>query len=165
MSRVLFFPSNSSSRVSFTNVRDPSFCSCYIFSSPPSCVQLAVQGRNLLETSFLSTSSLLRLSLLIFFSSLVPASSFSKFKVLLFFVNIFYRSLPHEFFVSPCLPFAIPRHSCHFPLNFAESFSRTVLELLSTFYDLTLNPGYLLSTFHFHLSLPSSIKSHFPFFN
>lgn len=38
----------------------PPFCSRYIFSSPL-LVQLAVQGRNLLETSFLSTSSPLRL--------------------------------------------------------------------------------------------------------
>lgn len=36
------------------------FCSRYIFSSPL-LVHLAVQGRNLLETSFLSTSSPLRL--------------------------------------------------------------------------------------------------------
>lgn len=60
MSRVLFFPS-SSSRASFSIARErPSFCSRYIFSSPL-LVQLAVQGRNLLETSFLSTSSPLRL--------------------------------------------------------------------------------------------------------
>lgn len=46
----------------------PPFCSRYIFSSPL-LVQLAVQGRNLLETSFLSTSSPLRLPFNLFLQS------------------------------------------------------------------------------------------------
>lgn len=84
VSRVLFFPS-SSSRATFSIARErSSFCSRYIFSSPL-LVQLAVQGRNLLETSFLSTSSPLHLPFNLFlrpflrlrFRSSRPSSSSS----------------------------------------------------------------------------------------
>lgn len=72
----------------------PPFCSRYIFSSPL-LAQLAVQGRNLLETSFLSTSSPLRLPFNLFlrlflrlhFRSSRPSSSSWIFSLGLFLVN------------------------------------------------------------------------------
>lgn len=72
----------------------PPFCSRYIFSSPL-LVQLAVQGRNLLETSFLSTSSPLHLPFNLFlrpflrlrFRSSRPSSSSWIFSPDLFLVH------------------------------------------------------------------------------
>lgn len=83
------------------------FCSGYIFSSPL-LAQLAVQGRNLLETSFLSTSSPLRLPFNLFLRP-VPAPSFSKFKAFLHFLNAlcqhFFLVYQRVFFRQSFIPF------------------------------------------------------------
>lgn len=99
------------SRSSFSTSREHSpFCSGYIFSSPL-LAQLAVQGRNLLETSFLSTSSPLRLPFNLFLRP-VPAPSFSKFKAFLDFLNVLSRHffLVYQrvyFFVQSFIPFLL----------------------------------------------------------
>lgn len=89
----------------------PPFCSRYIFSSPL-LVQLAVQGRNLLETSFLSTSSPLRLPFNLFlrlflrlhFRSSRPSSSSWIFSLDLFLVNsnFFFDLIPPSDFLFIC---------------------------------------------------------------
>lgn len=95
----------------------PPFCSRYIFSSPL-LVQLAVQGRNLLETSFLSTSSplhlpfnlFLRLFLRLRFRSSRPSSSSWIFSPDLFLVhsNFFFDLIPSSFSFSICLSHLFP---------------------------------------------------------
>jgi len=88
-----------------------SFCSRYIFSSPL-LVQFAVQGRNLLETSFLSTSSPLRLSFNLFlrpflrlrFRSSRPSFSSWIFSSNLFLVhsNFFFDLIFSSYFLFIC---------------------------------------------------------------
>lgn len=89
----------------------PPFCSRYIFSSPL-LAQLAVQGRNLLETSFLSTSSPLRLPFNLFlrlflrlhFRSSRPSSSSWIFSLGLFLVNanFFFDLIPSSDILFIC---------------------------------------------------------------
>lgn len=131
------------SRSSFSTSREHSpFCSGYIFSSPL-LAQLAVQGRNLLETSFLSTSSPLRLPFNLFLRP-VPAPSFSKFKAFLDFLNVLSRHffLVYQrvyFFVSILYPLS-PRlfHPLHIVFHFSRNpescrFSRGFFFSLSSF--------------------------------
>lgn len=139
----------------------PPFCSRYIFSSPL-LVQLAVQGRNLLETSFLSTSSPLRLPFNLFlrpflrlrFRSSRPSSSSWIFSLdssssctqisslTLFFLLIFHLFAPFPSKLFSSDPVSFPFHLCssHFSLsatfhfkNFTSFFSYHILFCLFFF--------------------------------
>ena len=115
------------------------FCSRYIFSSPL-LIHLAVQGRNLLETSFLSTSSPLRLPFNLFlrpflrlrFRSSRPSS----------FLNIFSRSLPYA------LKFLRP-------YSFSFQFICSILSKLSfqilLLFFFSFSSPFILLGFHFQL--------------
>lgn len=117
------------------------FCSRYIFSSPL-LVQLAVQGRNLLETSFLSTSSPLHLPFNLFlrpflrlrFRSSRPSSSSWIFSPDLFLVhsNFFFNLIlsSHFSFICPIsLQTFLSRFSFFSLLLFSSLF---YFQLLST---------------------------------
>lgn len=140
------------SRSSFSTSREHSlFCSGYIFSSPL-LAQLAVQGRNLLETSFLSTSSPLRLPFNLFLRP-VPAPSFSKFKAFLDFLNVLSRHffLVYQrvyFFVQSFIPFllvfSIRFTSCFISLEIPKG---RILQILSWFFLLP----FVLFVFELHL--------------
>lgn len=119
----------------------PSFCSRYIFSSPL-LVQLAVQGRNLLETSFLSTSSPLRLPFNLFlrlflrlrFRSSRPSSSSWIFSPDLFLVH-------SNFFFDLILP-------SYFPFVCLVSFQTFPPDFLSFFFHLSVFSLFTFTTFH-----------------
>lgn len=128
---------------------NPPFCSRYIFSSPL-LVQLAVQGRNLLETSFLSTSSPLRLPFNLFlrpflrlrFRSSRPPSSSWIFSPDFFLVHSnFFFDLVFFFSFSIYLP--------HFSPNFSP-------QILFLFPFISV-----LLTFHFQLLSTSRTSSFF----
>lgn len=133
LSLSLFLFSRARSSFSTSHEHSP-FCSGYIFSSPL-LAQLAVQGRNLLETSFLSTSSPLRLPFNLFLRP-VPAPSFSKFKAFLHFLNVLSRHffLVYQrvyFFVNPLSPFSSSFPSAHIVFHFSRNL---VLQILSWFF-------------------------------
>lgn len=116
----LFFPSSSRvPRFVLHRASAPSFCSRYIFSSPL-LVQLAVQGRNLLETSFLSTSSPLRLPFTLFLRSFLRLrfrSSRPSFSSLEYFLPI---SSSCALVLLVLLIFRIPTVSRNFPYIFVS---------------------------------------------
>lgn len=125
---------------------NPPFCSRYIFSSPL-LVQLAVQGRNLLETSFLSTSSPLRLPFNLFLrpflrlrfrSSRPPSSSwiFSPDFFLVhsnfFFDLVFFLLIFHLF--APFLSKLFSPDPVSFPFPFPFHFRSSHISLSTTFH-------------------------------
>lgn len=128
----------------------PPFCSRYIFSSPL-LVQLAVQGRNLLETSFLSTSSPLHLPFNLFlrpflrlrFRSSRPSSSSWIFSPDLFF-------LVHlDFFFDLILSYYFPFYFFPFSPNFSlQILSSSFIFPLSSL----LSPRIPLFSSYFFLS-------------
>lgn len=141
----------------------PPFCSRYIFSSPL-LVQLAVQGRNLLETSFLSTSSPLRLPFNLFlrlflrlhFRSSRPSSSSWIFSLDLFLVNsnFFFDLIPPSDFLficslqtfpsGPSRRVSFPFHLCFHRFSFSTACrSRNFISFLL----------HIFILFCFHISL------------
>lgn len=128
----------------------PPFCSRYIFSSPL-LVQLAVQGRNLLETSFLSTSSPLRLPFNLFlrpflrlrFRSSRPSSSSWIFSPDLFLV--------HSNLLRPHSFFSLSIYLFHFSPNFSP-------QVLFLFAFISVFPA-----FHFHLFFSPKTLHRFSF--
>lgn len=138
------------------------FCSRYIFSSPL-LIHLAVQGRNLLETSFLSTSSPLRLPFNLFlrpflrlrFRSSRPSSSSWIFSPDLFLMHSNFFDL----ILSPSNLFAL--FSPNFPSKFyyCSSFPFHLRSFSSVF---TFN-CLPLREFNIFLSLYFFLFSHFSF--
>lgn len=140
----------------------PPFCSRYIFSSPL-LVQLAVQGRNLLETSFLSTSSPLRLPFNLFlrlflrlhFRSSRPSSSSWIFSLDLFLVNsnFFFDLIPPSDFLFICSSLSKlfpPDPLVAFLFPFISVFIVFHFQLLAA--PETSYPSFFISSFFFVLS-------------
>lgn len=144
----------------------PPFCSRYIFSSPL-LVQLAVQGRNLLETSFLSTSSPLRLPFNLFlrlflrlhFRSSRPSSSSWIFSLDLFLVNsnFFFDLIPPSDFLFICSSL-----SPNFSLRTLSSRFFSLSSLFSSFFHFQLLAAPETSYPSFFISY-SFLFSHFSF--
>lgn len=122
----IIFPLELFPRFILHRARSP-FCSRYIFSSPL-LVQLTVQGRNLLETSFLSTSSPLRLPFNLFlrpFLRLRFRSSRSSSSSWIFSPDLF---LVHSNFFFDLIPSSrFPVYLFHFFSNFALFFKQDPL--------------------------------------
>lgn len=136
------------------------FCSRYIFSSPL-LVHLAVQGRNLLETSFLSTSSPLRLPFNLFlrpflrlrFRSSRPSSSSWIFSPDLFLMHSNFFDL----ILSPSNLFALfsPNFLSRFYYYFSFPFHLRSFSSFFTF-NLLATPRtsfFLCISFYFLISL------------